>query len=205
MEGNIIIDESTGKRYKLVEVKEESKKKKVAFVIGHTSKDKGAYSNFLKISEWDMFKNFSEGFLQEVGDIFFHNPNISYYTKRQEETAAKTKDYEIVFELHFNAASPSAEGCEALYYHGNEKAKALCNKFCSLMESKMQMKNRGAKALKPKGINGKDENDRGFGFVSKQKPTAIILEPFFSSNPSDCDKFSPSIYKSVIVELIENL
>jgi len=197
MEGNIIIDESTGKRYKLVEVKEESKKKKVAFVIGHTSKDKGAYSNFLKISEWDMFKNFSEGFLQEAGDIFFHNPNISSYTKRQEETAAKTKDYEIVFELHFNAASPSAEGCEALYYDGNEKAKALCNKFCSLMESKMQMKNRGAKPL----VIG----ENGYGFVFEQKPTAIILEPFFSSNPSDCDKFSPSIYKSVIVELIENL
>jgi len=34
MEGLILINEETGKKYKLVEIKEQAKKK-IAFVIGH--------------------------------------------------------------------------------------------------------------------------------------------------------------------------
>jgi len=193
MEGLILINEETGKKYKLVEIKEQAKKK-IAFVIGHTSKDKGAFSTFLQISEFDLFKEFANKHLSEVGDIFLHDETITSYTQRQADTATKTTEYEYVFELHFNSATPAAEGCEALYYTGNTKAEKIAEKFCSLMVQEMDMKNRGAKAL--------NASDRGFGFVSKQKPTALILEPFFGSNEDDCRNFKQEKYKKVIFELI---
>jgi len=193
MEGLILINEETGKKYKLVEIKEQAKKK-IAFVIGHTSKDKGAFSTFLQISEFDLFKEFANKHLSGVGDIFLHDETITSYTQRQADTATKTTEYEYVFELHFNAATPAAEGCEALFYTGNTKAKKIAEKFCSLMVHFLDMKNRGAKAL--------NASDRGFGFVSKQKPTALILEPFFGSNEDDCRNFKQEKYKKVIFELI---
>ena len=193
MEGLILINEETGKKYKLVEIKEQAKKK-IAFVIGHTSKDKGAFSTFLQVSEFDLFKEFANKHLSGVGDIFLHDETITSYTQRQADTATKTTEYEYVFELHFNAATPAAEGCEALFYTGNTKAKKIAEKFCSLMVHFLDMKNRGAKAL--------NASDRGFGFVSKQKPTALILEPFFGSNEDDCRNFKQEKYKKVIFELI---
>lgn len=195
MEGTILINEETGKKYKLVEVVEQDNKKKFAFVIGHTSgPDKGAFSPYLEKFEYDLFKEFANKHLSEIGDIFLHDENIISYTQRQADTATKTTEYEYVFELHFNSAKPAAEGCEALYYTGNTKAEKIGQKFCSLMVQEMDMKNRGAKAL--------NASDRGFGFVSSQKPTALILEPFFGSNSDDCRNFKEEKYKKVIFELI---
>ncbi len=168
---------------------------KFAFVIGHTEKDKGAYSENLKIQEWDIFKNFANAFLNEHGDIFTHNKDISSYSQRQGNTAQITAAYEYAFELHFNAASPKAQGCEALYYYKNEKAKLIAEKYCQLMSQEMGIKSRGAKPLK--------DGDRGFKFVQKQKATALILEPFFGSNIEDCKKFDMVKYAAVMYKLLE--
>ncbi len=173
----------------------EIQENKFAFVIGHTEKDGGAYSNHLDIQEFPLFNNFAKAFLSEVGDIFTHDKELSSYSLRQYTTGQKTADYEYSFELHFNAASPQANGCEALYYYKNEKAKLIAEKYCSLMVQEMGYKSRGAKPLK--------EGDRGFGFVQKQKPTALVLEPFFGSNIDDCKKFDMVKYAGVIYKLLE--
>ena len=188
----IIIDQETGKKYKLVEIKDF----KFAFVVGHTQgPDKGAFSPFLGKTEFDLWKSFADGFLSDIGDVFTHDHTITSYGGRQEDTAAKTNNYQVVFELHFNSASLSANGCEALYYKGNEKGKKIAEKYCSLMAAKMNYKNRGAKPI--------TQDDRGGKFVTAQKPTALILEPFFGSNPDDCSKFKAIKYKEVIEELCE--
>ena len=79
MKDTILIDQKTGKKYKLMEIQETEK---YAFIIGHTEKDKGAFSEHLKVQEWDIFKNFSNAFLTDSGDIFTHNKDISSYTCR---------------------------------------------------------------------------------------------------------------------------
>ena len=192
MEGTILIDQETGKKYKLMEIKNN----KIAFVIGHTpGADKGAYSETLQKTEFELFKSFADGFLQELGDVFTHDASISSYTQRQSETAQRTKEYDYAFELHFNAAGINAVGCEGLYYHSNSKGKKIAERFCELVRAKMNIKSRGAKPLK--------DGDRGFGFVQKQKGTALVLEPFFGSSPEDCQKFDAMKYKAVISDLCE--
>ena len=111
--------------------------------------------------------------------------------------ANKTRDYDLVFELHFNAANTKAKGCEALYYHRNETARKICFAFCDKYTELTGAKNRGTKALN-------DANDRGFGFVYYQKPTAIILEPFFGDNTEDCNLFNIDLFIDAIKYSIDN-
>ncbi|MCM8906825.1 N-acetylmuramoyl-L-alanine amidase [Tenacibaculum finnmarkense] len=154
---------------------------KVAFVIGHTKLKKGAYSDFLKKSEYDFYKGFVCE-LEEIGDVFEHNYLNTGYNNRQRKTAIKTKDYDVVFELHFNKFNTKANGCEALYYLSNDKSRQIAKVFCDTYSKLTRSENRGVKSLYCK-------KQRGYGFVKHQKTNAIILEPFFGDNKEDCSKF----------------
>lgn len=165
---------------------------RVAFVIGHNSKDKGAYSKILDYSEWDMWNCFYDSYLTELGDNFNHNLSSSY-TQRQKSMAKLTKDYDLVFELHYNASSPSANGVEALVYYSNNKMRALGELYCKLMSESMGLKNRGCKRV---------TSGNGFGFLEKTKGSAIILEPFFGSNYNDCENYKDRKHAKVIEQVI---
>ena len=168
---------------------------KIAFIVGHTPYSKGAYSDYFNSSEWDLFNSYFDWF-KEVGDVFIHDNNLGY-TSRQKEMATKTREYDLVFELHFNASNGKAKGCEALHYHRNETARKICFAFCEKYTELTGAKNRGTKALN-------DGSDRGFGFVYYQKPTAIILEPFFGDNKEDCNKFSIDAFLDSIKYAVNN-
>lgn len=171
-------------------------KNKVAIVCGHHKLSKGAKSSHLP-SEWDLMKDVVSH-LGDVADVFYHNPNIRGYNARQRATAKKTKGYDVVFELHYNMATPQANGCEALYYFNNVRGKWIASYFCELVNKEMGIRNRGAKALH-------SETQRGFGFVSATVGTAIILEPFFGSSWKDIGLFSVEKYEKVLRDLIKEL
>lgn len=167
----------------------------IAFVIGHTPYSKGAFSKYFNSSEWDLYNSYFDKF-SSIGNVFIHDNDYGY-TTRQKEMAKKTREFDIVFEIHFNAANGSAHGCEALYYNLNETAKKISEAFCEDYTRQTGAKNRGAKRLK-------NSNERGYGFVSYQKPTAIILEPFFGDNIEDCKRFDIDIFISSIKHAINN-
>lgn len=181
------------------------KKLRVAIVIGHTIKgDKGAYSEILKLSEYDYnyevathlkgMANSNVGY-----DVYSHT--IRDYGPRQSALAAKINhlNYDYVLELHFNAASPQANGTENLYYFSSEKGKKIAQILSKEISKEYKTTLRGtlgAKAL----VNS---NDRGFGFVKKMKAPAVIVEPFFGSN-IEASKFSnTSMYAKVLHNAIQ--
>lgn len=176
---------------------------KVAFVIGHTSgtgkeKDQGEFSEFLKVTEWEFYNSY-EFLLNDLGDVFHHDTNITSYTKRQKEMAKRTKDYDLVIELHFNSFHLStANGCECWHNEKNETTKDLSRKFCKLMETELKLRNRGAK--------GMAKGERGAGFIFAQKPNSILIEPFFGSSKEDCEIISKNgakLFCDVIPSLIQ--
>ena len=169
---------------------------KIAIVVGHHKFSKGAKSSHL-LSEYDLMSEVAEN-LKDVADVFYHNPKIGGYNSRQKAMGKKTSKYKIVFELHYNAATPQANGCEALYYFSNNEGKAIAEEFCLLVNSKMGIKNRGAKALH-------SENQRGFGFVYNMKGTAIILEPFFGTSWKDVTLFDKKMYADLLRQFIKTL
>lgn len=172
--------------------KKEDMTKKVAFVIGHYELQKGVYSNILGISEWNYWNLFYDKYLKDLGDKFIH-PKKSSYTQRQKTTSDLTKNYDLVFELHFNSSAPEANGVEALVYFSNDKMKKVGKYYCDIMET-FGLRNRGVKP-----ITGGD----GYGFLKATVGDAILLEPFFGSNKKDCDIYNDENHYVAIKKTID--
>lgn len=169
----------------------------IALCIGHSRKikgryDGGAYSPFLKQNERD--------FNLEVADIVARNLDrmgedchvISDYAGNgyglaMFDVAKKVQSIHasIAVELHFNSASPSANGHEWLYWHSSVTGKKLAQAFSDTFSDDFPgIKSRGLKALAP--------GDRGAEFVKLTHCPAILVEPFFGSNENDCALITPT-------------
>tara|TARA_Y100000996_G_scaffold415483_1_gene410491 strand:+ start:7147 stop:7824 length:678 start_codon:yes stop_codon:yes gene_type:complete len=90
----------------------------------------------------------------------------------------------VAIELHFNSASPSASGCEMLYYHRSTEGKRLASNLQTSVIVEYNTKNRGIKPMQ--------KFSRGGGFLVKTKCPAVICEPFFGSNEREWSMFSSS-------------
>jgi N-acetylmuramoyl-L-alanine amidase len=163
----------------------------IAICIGHSRKisgryDGGAYSEYLKINERDfnlkvaiklsanltrkgipsqIFSNYAgDGY----GTAMF---NLSNQIRKAQATMA--------IELHFNSATPNANGHEWLYWfnslNGASIAKNFENEFKRIFSG---IKSRGTKMI--------TRVNRGGKFLELTHCPAVILEPFFGSNESDC-------------------
>ena len=166
--------------------------KKVAFVLGHTEEKMGAFSEYLGDSEWDFWHDVYDVFLKDLGDLFEHDPSIHSYTKRQEAMAKRTEGYDLVLELHFDAATPKAHGCHAIYYFDNKKAKEMAEVFSTSMERIMGIKARN-------NVPCYNSSIRGGGFIMKQKPLALLLEGFFGTNQRDVELFEMHMQEFPVV------
>lgn len=177
---------------------------KIAFVIGHHKFSKGAYSEYFKSTEYNFWMSYKKE-LELIGDVYRHNPLIPSYIVRQKIMAKKTKKYDIVIELHFNASNSEAEGVECLHWWKSMEGYIFSREFSHCYSKLAGSTNRGSKALKNlrtiKGTNIKA--DRGCGFVFYQKPLAVVIEPFFGDNKEDCSKFSFRIFKQSITHAID--
>lgn len=202
-------------------------KLKVALIIGHNKRSKGAYSRILG-SEYDYWKGISEKIKAEIPalvDVYERKPN-QYYIREMFEVLEKlnSNNYKFCMELHFNAAaSEQANGCECLVYFGNNKAKELATDFMARLQNKFGSKIRTKEnvikvKMQEKMVGGKvweeerkettrglilvqDSKTRGGYGICKSKGTYILVEPFFGSNPDESLKFS---VEKDVVELFIN-
>ena len=178
---------------------------KVAGVIGHHDKSKGAYSKHLGMNEFDFYTEVCKH-LKRI-DIFTHDSSIRRYRTRVRNTA-KTKldpnNYDLVIEMHFNAFDKEANGCETLYFYKSKKGYEYAKKFSKIVSECTGITLRpnqgdGTKAL----VN---KNDRGQASVYYPKAPTILIEPFFGDNKEDCDKImSPEHLAQIIQEFVDSL
>jgi N-acetylmuramoyl-L-alanine amidase len=169
----------------------------VAIVIGHTFEAPGLRSDIIGDSEWYFWRDQCDEYFSRRYDVFEHYIYASSYTRRQEIMGDMTKDYDWVFELHFNGAdSPQANGVEAFHYFSNPNTKAFSEYYCARMSEVLGIKNRGAKPLYSK-------SQRGFGFINEMRGNAVLLEPFFATNKDDVYNFNPYQHFSIFNECVE--
>lgn len=197
---------------------------KVALIIGHNDRSRGAYSPIL-LSEFKYWKKIAEkikGEIPEIIDVYERKPNKAYIPEMNEVLKELNKnDYKFCLELHFNGSlNRDANGCECLVYWKNEKAKELATDFMARLQNVFGIKIRNkVNILKEKKIiNGKetevekketakgiiliqDSNVRGGYGICKSKDTYILLEPFFGTNQDESLKFS---IESDVVDLFVN-
>jgi N-acetylmuramoyl-L-alanine amidase len=167
------------------------KLKKIAFIVGHNEKKKGALSSYFGMREYDFYNivlNELKYFSNFEFDVYRHDENIKGYTKRIKDTAERinTNDYKIVISLHFNSfTNKSANGCETLYFYNSRDGKKYAEEFTQVVCSETNIKNRGVKSITNK-------KDRGLATVFYPNAPTILIEPFFGSSTKDCEKIIDS-------------
>lgn len=179
---------------------------KVALIIGHNSRNKGAYSSIIG-SEFDYWKRIAmkiKNIIPDVVDVYERSPN-KYYTREMFQILEKLNQNKYVFclELHFNSSTDkSANGCECYIYHKNNEAKILATNFMHQLHNIFNVEirnNHGINLVSSSQVRG------GYG-ICKSKWTYILIEPFFGSNPEEALKFydENKIVELLIKFIIEN-
>lgn len=162
---------------------------KIAVVVGHDKTEQGAYSHLLKQSEFA----YNSIVAELIGyDTYFRNEKLSGYTAKIKDLANRinAKQYDLVIELHFNAANGIANGVEALCYEGSIKGQKYAQQYVSTMVKEYKSNDRGVKK--------RIETDRGGLFLKLVNAPALILEPFFGDNKESLNFKCHSQYAEVI-------
>jgi N-acetylmuramoyl-L-alanine amidase len=185
----------------------------IALCIGHSRKikgryDGGAFSSFLKHNERDFNLEVAAlvvRSLDRMGEdchIISDYKGVGY-SSAMRDAASQVKDIHasLAVELHFNSASPSATGHEWLYWHSSVGGRKLAQVFHdSFAKDFPDIKSRGLKPLAA--------GSRGSEFVRLTHCPAIITEPFFGSNETDCFQITPTrvaeSYSKAILSTLRN-
>lgn len=162
--------------------------KNIAIVVGHTKLRPGACG--VNIPCEHEFNSCVAEYLSDIADIYYYDSyNLGYKSMvKRNATKLNTKNYSLVLELHYNAATPQANGTETFYYFNNKRGKRLAENINNLISSTFKVKNRGPKAM----VN---KNQRGFWALFYPNATTLLLEPFFGSNKRDAAIFENNEYK----------
>lgn len=174
--------------------------RKIALIIGHNQRSRGAYSSIVG-SEFDYWKRIAEKIqvkIPDLVDVYERKPKQYYGQEMREVLQELNKhNYKYCLELHFNAGSEQAQGCECLVYYKNEQAKELASIFMARLQnifgSKIRLKQGKVlgKYIETHGIIPVlNDNTRGAYGICHSKDTYILVEPFFGSNPDESLKFS---------------
>lgn len=161
-----------------------NKKLKICVTVGHSRLKSGVYTSadgrkYGGVIEYKYCRDFAKKYLVPQLKAKGHDvdliicPEKQFTDAKQEKdyklSRINKKDYDLVMELHLNAAQPSAHGTEVLYI--SEKGREYAERICKALGE--VYRNRGAKKRTDLYI------------LNSTKPVAILLELFFCTNRED--------------------
>lgn len=177
---------------------------KIALIVGHEKKSKGAFSKTLGKSEYDWngdLANKAQAYAKSIGaeaPIFLRDQvGISGAYRN----ALKVKP-DALIEIHFNAADGKASGTETLYNDAGD-AKNVHEVIFAKKVNDAMVKVLG---LKDRGIKKRQPGDRGYGNINQTKSVpSILIETGFGDNPKDArameankDKLAKAIINATV-------
>jgi len=176
------------------------KNKKAAIVVGHTENSQGACSPHGISCEWEtMFGIATELVMRDKGEMYLYDYDDGYTTMvKKNASQVNSGNHGLILEFHYNAATPAAEGSEALYYHDAHEDYSevkIAKFFCDEMEE-LGFSNRGPKPLS-------SARDRGYAATYYPKGDCIILEFFFGTNNDDVQRFKDKYWE--IIDITEDI
>lgn len=156
--------------------------KKVAIVIGHNPRGRGAYSPHLEQSEYEYYRDIC-GLINKLDDsidIYSREPNDNYLAEMRPVVSELNKhNYEFIMELHFNAVvNQSVHGSECLVHYRSIKGHSVARNFLKALLEKYGGKLRGRDGL----IKVENHKERGGFGICKTKDPYILIEPFFGTS-----------------------
>ena len=172
---------------------------KLAIQTGHT-KGTGAVG-FGNVQEYD-FNSKVTAEMVRLAPFFDvdllvtdRDPELGYSAAvRKTAAAIKEFDADLCMELHFNSAGESAKGCEILHYcnssNGERAAHCMAGELKPMLDA-LSIPMRGDNGVRSlwyhKADEGKAYSSRGAYYVYATHCPALILEPFFGSNPREME------------------
>ncbi|MFV0512487.1 MAG: N-acetylmuramoyl-L-alanine amidase [Jhaorihella sp.] len=157
--------------------------KRLAIVVGHTLRAPGATRVVDGVPEYEWNMDLADRIrryaLQAGVDcsVFLRDENLGY-AAQIEKVYGKADSWgaDATVELHFNASSvASATGTETLH-SGSARSKAFASAVQGRMLAALGLRSRGT--FKPAV--------RGLKSLITGRAPAILIEPYFGSNPKDC-------------------
>lgn len=157
---------------------------KICVTVGHSRLKNGNYTSadgrrYGGVIEYKYCRDFAKLYLVPQLKEKGHDVTLIICPEKQFTSSIQEKDYklgrinkekyDLLMELHLNAAQPEAHGTEVLYV--SQKGKEYAEKICKALGE--VYKNRGAKKRTDLYI------------LNSTKPTAILLELFFCTNRED--------------------
>lgn len=169
---------------------------KIAIVIGHNARAQGAVRVTDGRTEFDWNGDLAEMIeaIHPESVRVFHRVAGGGYTAQINRVyqAVDAWGADVSLELHFNAASAAAQGCETLS-SGTAGSLALANAVQNAIVADLPVRDRGIK-LRPRG------QGRGWQSLWAGRAPAALLEPYFGSNAAECHMADD--YKEVLAEAI---
>ena len=161
---------------------------KIALVIGHEPKRKGAELAGEKISEyafWWTYLNFTlipmlNTTTTSEYKVFKRGSTVKGYTAKMKALHKEIDEWgaDLAISFHFNGSVNKAAGGMEILHSGYKPSKQLAEQLLQKLHVNLPgIKNRGLKKV------GKGEN--GYGFVKYGKAKAMLVEPFFGSNEKE--------------------
>lgn len=101
--------------------------------------------------------------------------------------AANATGADIALEWHFNAATPTASGCEVMYWGKSATGRAFASQLSASLADILQVRNRGALAVPT-------PDNRGTEAFRRSRMPFFMIEPCFAgSNPDEAKKLCTAI------------
>lgn len=159
---------------------------KVALVVGHNERSKGAYSATLGQYEYDYYRDVCN-IISEIDkdiDVYLRKHSTGYIHEMIPViNELNARDYAFVLELHFNAATDKkVRGCEVLVYKNSKRGKELGKAFLDKVQGVFNIPKRGFVEIEHQYERG------GYGICNTKAPY-VLLEPFFGTNDKDSEAF----------------
>lgn len=174
---------------------------KAAIVVGHNARAQGAVRVTDGVSEFvwnsdlaDMIRDHAPSRVK----VFYRQAGIGY-SAEIDRVYAETDAWgaDVTIELHFNSVvDRTARGCLTLS-SGTTRSRALAEEVQPRMAAALGVPDRGIRNL--------SRGDRGGRSLWQGRAPAIMVEPWFGSNPEDCaaadlhkDKLAEAIYRGAM-------
>ena len=156
----------------------------IALCVGHSRPNDSGASSVTGVSEWDYNSELAEmigGNLNRPYKIYSVYKGSSYGSAMR-WLAKKLHDdrVDVAIELHFNAASPAAEGHEWLYWNTSEHGRLLARALRDSYEDAFPQ-------ATSRGIKPRKKGSRGALFLRSTCMPACIVEPFFGTSEKEWD------------------
>lgn len=159
---------------------------RIALTVGHSRLRNGCYTSadgkkYGGCNEYKWCKAFSKQLKTQLKKKGYEVdrivcPELKFACSIQEKNyklnRIRTGNYDLVIELHLNAAGPQAEGAEVLYLSADGK------KYAASVQKQL------SKVFRNRGIVKRDD----LYMLNQTNPTAILIETFFCTSKSDYRK-----------------